>query len=117
MIVDRILDRKDGEQYDAKDFYNYCMKEAAIFGYYIGGEVIRAMDCRKNADVQEALCKYIMEQGYNPDICDYIRSVDWLDGLEKLNHICWCCKQLGRAEDGCHGTTEQVWTGCVYRIA
>ena len=91
MIVDRILDRKDGEQYDAKDFYNYCMKEAAIFGYYIGGEVMRAMDCRKNADVQEALCKYIMEQGYNPDICDYIRSVDWLDGMEKLNHICWCC--------------------------
>ena len=36
MIVDRILDRK----------------EAAIFGYYIGGEVMRAMDCRKSADVQ-----------------------------------------------------------------
>ena len=30
MIVDRILDRKDGEPYDAKDFYNYCMEEQRI---------------------------------------------------------------------------------------
>ena len=115
MIVDMILDRKDGTPYSAKDFYNYCMEESMIFGYYIGGEIRRAMDRRKNADVQEALCKYILEQDYNPDICDYIRSVDWLDGLEKLNSICWRCKRLGRAEDGCPGTTEQVWTGCVYR--
>lgn len=107
MIVDMILDRKNGTPYSAKDFYNYC--------YYIGGEIRRAMDRRKNADVQEALCKYILEQDYNPDICDYIRSVDWLDGLEKLNSICWRCKRLGRVEDGCPGTTEQVWTGCVYR--
>lgn len=81
MIVDRILDRKDGEPYNAKNFYNYCMKEMAVFGYYIGGEITRAMDSRTNADVQEALCKYILEQDYNPEICDYIRSVDWLNGL------------------------------------
>ena len=104
MIVDRILDRKDGEPYDAKDFYNYCMEEQRIFGYYIGGEITRAMNARNN-----------LEQDYNPDICDYIRSVDWLGGLEKLNSICWRCKRLGRAVDGCPGTTEQVWTGCVYR--
>lgn len=116
MIVDRILDRKDGEPYNAKNFYNYCMDEMMDFGYYIGGEITRAMDSRTNADVQEALCKYILEQDYNPEICDYIRSVDWLDGLEKLNSICWHCKRLGRAKDGCHETTEQVWTGCVYRI-
>lgn len=115
MIVDRILDRKDGEPYDAKDFYNYCMEEQRIFGYYIGGEITRAMNARNNAQVQAALCKYILEYDYNPDICDYIRSVDWLGGLEKLNSICWRCKRLGRAVDGCPGTTEQVWTGCVYR--
>lgn len=115
MIVDMILDRKDGEPYNAKAFYNYCMEEMAVFGYYIGGEITRAMDARTNEQVQAALCKYILEQEYNPAICDYIRSVDWLNGLEKLNHICWRCKRLGRALDGCPGTTEQVWTGCVYR--
>ena len=115
MIIDEILDRKAGRPYNAKAFYNYCMKEASVFGYYIGGEIMRAMDSRKNADVQEALCKYILEQDYNSDICDYIRSVDWLGGLEKLNGICWHCKRLGRVVDGCPGTTEQVWTGCVYR--
>lgn len=61
MIVDRILDRKDGEPYDAKDFYNYCMEEQRIFGYYIGGEITRAMNARNNAQVQAALCKYILE--------------------------------------------------------
>lgn len=34
MIVDRILDRKDGEPYDAKDFYNYCMEEQRIEQYF-----------------------------------------------------------------------------------
>lgn len=51
----------------------------------------------------------------NGEMYFYIRSVDWLGGLEKLNSICWRCKRLGRAVDGCPGTTEQVWTGCVYR--
>jgi len=44
MIVDRILDRKDGEPYNAKDFYNYCMKEASVFGYYIGGGFLHGRD-------------------------------------------------------------------------
>lgn len=111
MIIDEILDRKAGRPYNAKAFYNYCMD------YFdgLGDMITRAMDGGTNGDVQEALCGYILQQDYNPDICDYIRSVDWLGGLEKLNSICWRCKRLGRAVDGCPGTTEQVWTGCVYR--
>lgn len=56
MIVDRILDRKDGEPYNASDFYNYCLKEMKVFGCcYTGGGITRAMDSGINADVQEAL--------------------------------------------------------------
>lgn len=72
MIVDMILDRKDGTPYNAKAFYDYCMEEQTVFGYYIGGEIATAMDIKRNEQVQAALCKYIMEQGYNPEICDYI---------------------------------------------
>lgn len=74
MIVDMILDRKEGTPYNAKAFYAYCMEERAVFGYYIGGEITIAMDAKRNDMVQVALCKYIMEQGYNPDICDYFNG-------------------------------------------
>lgn len=117
MIVDMILDRKDGEPYNAKAFYNYCMEEMAVFGYYIGGEIATAMDIKRNEQVQAALCKYIMEQGYNPEICDYINAQNWIDD-EKLNPMCENCKRLGKVDECgrlCRGTTEQHWTGCVYR--
>ena len=75
MIIDQILDRKDGIRYNPKDFYNYCM------GYMdgIGDDISRAMDYGTETDVKKALCDYIIEQEYNPEICLYVCSVKWLE--------------------------------------
>ena len=37
-----------------------------------------AMDGGEEKDVVSALCAYIMQNEYNPEICDYIHSVKWL---------------------------------------
>jgi len=75
MIIDKILDRKDGEQYNPKDFYHYCM------GYMdgIGDDITRAMDYGTETDVQAELCKYIVQNEYNPQICLYVCSQKWLE--------------------------------------
>ena len=112
MIVDMILDRKDGTPYNAKAFYNYCMEEWSIFKYYIGEEITRAMDAGDNERTQAALCKYIEEQGYNPEICSYINGKNWIED-DKLNPMCEGCKCRDRADTQgriCRGTTEQVWS-------
>lgn len=114
MIVDMILDRKDGTPYNARDFYQYCL------GYMdgLGDEITRAMDGSTNEQVQEALCQYIMKQEYNEAICEYIRSKNWIED-DKLNPMCERCKARSEADekDGriCQGTTEMVWTGCIFR--
>jgi hypothetical protein len=77
MIIDRILDRKDFEEYDAHDFYIYCMQINNFFGG-IADEITTAMDYGTNKDVQKALCNYVLNNEYNPKICDYINAVNWL---------------------------------------
>lgn len=73
MIVDRILDRKDGKPYSAHDFYMDCL------GYgRIGDDITRAMDFGTEEEVKRALCKYVVENEYNPLICDYICRINWL---------------------------------------
>lgn len=77
MIIDLILDRKDGFGYDAKEAYDYINKEEQMFQLDSG--IAKAMDCGTNKDVQEALCRYIDGQGYNHNLCKYIRSVRWVE--------------------------------------
>lgn len=78
MIVDMILDRQDGFEYNAHDFYCYCMEESQYF-HGIGDKITLAMDYGTERAVKQALCDYINEQGYNERICDYINSVNWLE--------------------------------------
>lgn len=77
MIIDMILDRKDGFPYDARKAYDYVSHEEQTIK--MGYGIARAMDSGTNADVQEALCKYVEEQGYNANLCKYILSVNWVD--------------------------------------
>lgn len=73
MIIDEILNRKEGEQYSPKEFYLYCL------GYNADGDRIsEAMDYGTEADVKKALCDYIEKSGYNPQICDYVNRVNWI---------------------------------------
>lgn len=87
MIIDLILDRKDNLQegiksYNAHDFYMDCMDYNSIFNGIANG-ITRAMDGGTETDVKRELCKYITNNGYNPSICDFIKSVSWLDSDEE----------------------------------
>lgn len=76
MLIDLILDRKDGVPYNAKDFYTELCEYLSVFPFY--GPIASAMDCGRNEDVVNEMCSYIDEQGYSPHIKDYVRSVEWV---------------------------------------
>lgn len=79
MIIDCILDRKDNEKYDGYDSYNAHDFYIDVLGYgSIGDDITRAMDEGTEEDVKNALCKYIDNNEYNPEIKDYINSKTWL---------------------------------------
>ena len=84
MIIDLILDRKDNlsegftDDYNAHDFYTDCMSYSGIFNGIADG-ITRAMDGGTEADVKNELCRYITNNDYNPGICDFIKSVNWLE--------------------------------------
>ena len=82
MIVDLILDRKDdntiwtengSKPYTAERFY----RELVGYGE-IGFDIQRAFDGGTEQDIKRELCRYIDEQEHNPEIKDYINSVEWL---------------------------------------
>lgn len=75
MLIDIILDRKDGDEYNPKELYNYC--QDSVFQFY--RKVAEVMDNGTEEQIKELLCSYIKEEMYNPNICDYINSVNWLD--------------------------------------
>ena len=75
MIIDLILDRKDGDPYSPRQFYFDCLRYGEI-----GHGITRAMDGGTEQDVKAELCAYIHENEYNPAICEYVKSVDWLEG-------------------------------------
>ena len=75
MIIDLILDRKEDTEntYNPKHFYNMVM----CYGD-TGKGITAAMDYGEETDVKSALCDYITRNEYNPDIKNYINSVNWL---------------------------------------
>ena len=86
MIIDEILERKEGMPYNSKDFYDYVSYWAETDND-VGTGIARALDGGTEEDVKRELCKYIKEQGYNPEICDYINSVNWLEERNDQNVI------------------------------
>lgn len=112
MIIDLILDRVNGKPYVPADFYRSVAEYGTVFPEIVF-PITAALDGGAEADVQRELCAYVENGEYSRDICDYIKSVKWLEkDAEKLNPICVDCKRRGET---CDGTTCQAWTGCVYR--
>ena len=72
MVIDYILDRKDGYGYDVKEFYDACMA-------YEEFDIARALDGGTEKDVKKALCDYVIYNDYPKSICKYINSENWLD--------------------------------------
>ena len=81
MVIDMILDRMDGAKYSPIDFYRYALAESDIFDVFDG--LTKAMVSCSEEDVKRELKKYIIEQGYNPEICNYIDSVSWLEPTDE----------------------------------
>lgn len=78
MIIDLILDRRNGYPYNAHEFYN-DIRDYERLGVGVHGEDISiAMDYGDNKDVQRVLCQYIDRNKYNSSIKDYIRSQEWV---------------------------------------
>lgn len=74
MMIDKILDRKDGQAYNPKQFYD----EAVQYGEVATG-IASALDSGEESDVKRALCDYIIKNDYNRALCGYINSVEWLN--------------------------------------
>lgn len=77
MIIDLILDRKDGKHYNARDFYFDVLRYRTVFPE-LSDPITYAMDEMEEQDVKNALCNYIDICEYNPEIKNYINSVNWL---------------------------------------
>ena len=97
MIIDYILDRKEGTPYRAHDFYNYAMAESECFNGMFDG-LTRAMDFGEEEDVRRELNAYIKNQGYNTEICKYVDNVKWLeDDTEKAEYSTYeLCQELNK---------------------
>jgi len=79
MIIDLIIDRKDGHEYSARAFYSEVVAHNAS-NPTDSASIATAFRIGKEKMVRFALCNYIRENGYNEELCDYINSVEWLDG-------------------------------------
>ena len=74
MIIDEILNRKDGADYTAESM-RYIYDEATTFGYT---ELARALDGGDNSDIVRELCAYIDDNGYRKTIKEYVRGQNWI---------------------------------------
>lgn len=77
MLIDLILDRKDGAKFDSCTFAFEVNDYREIFPELIQ-PIMDAIQSKQEQRVKYALCGYVLESGYNPEICDYINSVAWL---------------------------------------
>lgn len=70
MVIDLILDRKEGFA-DLNAEYLEDMKQYE-FDY-----INAAIDTNDDDTIKAALCRYIEENEYNPELKNYITSVNW----------------------------------------
>ena len=73
MIIDLILERRDGEEY-SREMLETIREHAERFCYC---DIAVAIDTKDETAMKEALCAYI-DGEYNPDIKAYVRSVAWV---------------------------------------
>lgn len=76
MLIDVILDRRDGVEYDPRELYSYLQEEGEVFPFY--WDYARIMDEGTEEEMREALCEYVRQHGYRSELCEYIRSMEWL---------------------------------------
>ena len=77
MLVDLILDRRDGVSYSPSEFEEDVKEYCETFPSYI--PVYDALISGSEDDVKDELCRYIDDEWYGSRLIkDYINSVNWL---------------------------------------
>ena len=94
MIIDLILDRAANDADIANGYTHARLPDGNLIPlaynprkfYYdvlrygeVGEDITAAMDYGEEPEVVASLCRYVIKNGYNPEICVYIRSVKWLN--------------------------------------
>lgn len=74
MIIDTIIDRRDGCAYGPDDM-RYMYDEAEMFGFI---DLARALDSGSDDEIRRELCRYIDDGGYRQEIKSYVNAVDWI---------------------------------------
>lgn len=74
MIIDEILDLK--EKLMEKVDLQYIYDEAKIFNF---DYIVNAIDNLDNKGIQNAICKYIIDNGYNTEICDFVKTIKFIN--------------------------------------
>lgn len=86
MIIDLILDRKDHEEATGNDMYNPYAFYREVMSYEsifeMDRDISSALDYGTEDEVRNALCKYIDDQQYNPEIKNYVNSKKWLEPIK-----------------------------------
>lgn len=77
MIIDYILDRYEGGEYNSHDFY-YNVMQYITDDISSADDITTALDFGEEDDVKRELCNYVINHQYNLRIIDYILSVDWI---------------------------------------
>lgn len=86
MLIDAIFERYHGEyegnkrlgivhKFDRNQFLRYVKEEAEIFDFY--KTVADALESKDENAAKLELCKYVVEEGYNSGLCDYILHREW----------------------------------------
>ena len=86
MLIDAIFERYHGEyegsksfgmvhKFSREQFLRYVKEEAEIFDFY--GTVANALESKDENAAKLELCKYVVEEGYNSGLCDYILHRMW----------------------------------------
>ena len=77
MLVDLILDRRDGASYSPSEFEEEVKEYCEFFPSYI--PVYNALIDGSEDDVKNELCRYIDDEWRGSQLIkDYINSVNWL---------------------------------------
>ena len=75
MIIDLILDRKDGKKYNKNVFFKEVIEYTKNGDFY---DIINAFAMGTEKEVKKALKSYIIRNDYNLKINNYISKTKWL---------------------------------------
>jgi hypothetical protein len=75
MIIDIILDRKNGKEYNADEFFEQLAQYSKAINDL---SICNAFGMGTEKEVKDSLCNYVTGYGYNTEICKFINKVKWL---------------------------------------